>query len=95
MGRNVATIKTGRRPIHVVERVSQQDIGVLSTTIEITGNYTADRIRADNLKGINTYQSQLAARGIEKALEDRLPQGNYTVSGKSTGGQVTLTPYRR
>ena len=52
------------------------------------------RRRADILRGVSTYQSQLAARGIDKALEDRLPKGSYTVSGKATGKPVELVPYR-
>jgi len=34
------------------------------------------------------------AAEIEKALENRLPQGKYTVLGRATGGPVELKLYR-
>ena len=93
MGSRFVNTKVGRRPIHVAERSSPQD-KTLTTIIEITGNRDDDMRQAANLRGVTTYDSQLAARGVDQALEYRLPRGRYEVSCKSAGGPIELRRYR-
>jgi hypothetical protein len=92
MGRNTPSAKTGRRHVRV-DMASPSNLGMIVTEIEITGNFVDDMRRADTLRSVTTYQSQLAARGIDYALQQNLPQGTYQVSGNANGGPVTIAPY--
>ena len=95
MKRSIGRANHNRKTVHG-DAISSQYTGILRTEILVEYNKIDNIAQLDRLRNFRTPHLELAARGLEKAINDNLPQGTYEVSGKAgRDGPVALIPYRR